>query len=292
MAIDQVMPNRPVLRRIRGIDMVLPRHHILPYMAVEGSAYAQNLVDLAVLLGNANDGEKLVVLDVGANVGDSALLIRDVVNCQVVCVEGDPHWLTFLEKNVGSLPDVVIVAALLSAEGEHQFVSIVRADVGSSHVLPAAEAGGIATLPLDELLVRNPELRNVRLVKSDTDGFDVKLAVSYAHAFAASHPVIFFEYDPRPTRLVTPELDPSDVWAHLADLGYVEAAVWTNGGHVLGRCRTLDLFERSRHLEANRDSLEYQFWDVAVAHTDDRDGINALDTLTHQSKWVSAASWT
>jgi len=283
--IDRLLPNRPVRRRVRGIELVLPRRHLFPYMAVEGSPYAQNLVDLAVLLGRTTDD--LVVLDVGANVGDSALLILDRVKCRIVCVEGDPKWLTFLEQNVGHVPDVAIAPVLISSAGAEQFVSIVHADAGTSQLRPVTEtAGGVRTVPIDQLMVTHPELENVRLVKSDTDGFDVELVMSYARAFSGSRPVLFFEYDPRATRIVTPHLTPSAVFDDLAELGYEHAVVWTNGGHVIGSSSVRGLTARSRVLEESPQDLRYDFWDVAVAHRDDPSGIAALQQLaTRGVQW-------
>jgi FkbM family methyltransferase len=278
IVIDRLLPNRPVRRRVRGIEMVLPRRHLLPYMAVDGSPYAQNLVDLAVLLGRRSDD--LVIMDVGANVGDSALLILDEISCRIVCVEGDPEWLGFLEQNVGARPEVVIAPVLISGAGEEQLVSIVHADAGTSQVVPAASRGsGVRTVPVGQLINSYPELERVRLVKSDTDGFDVELVRAYARAFAASRPVLFFEYDPRATRIVTPGVVPSELFDDLAELGYSHAVVWTNGGHVIGSSSVRGLTARSRVLEDARTGLGYDFWDVAVAHADDADGIAALTEL-------------
>ncbi|TAM89733.1 MAG: FkbM family methyltransferase [Jatrophihabitans sp.] len=283
IGIDRLGPNRPVRRCVRGMTMVLPRRHLLPYMATEGSPYAQNLVDLAQVLGRTT--KDLVVLDVGANVGDSALLIRDRVRCRIVCVEGDPYWLDYLDKNVAGVADVVVEPVLLSADGE-QRVDIVRADVGTSRVRPARGTAGTATVPVGELLARRPELDRVRLVKSDTDGFDLPLALAYARTFSRSRPVIFFEYDPR---LCLPGADPAAVWGDLAGLGYERATVWTNGGHVLGTADVRDLGTRCRVLTAGGADPGYQFWDVAVAHRDDADGCAALDEVAARGvQWQGA----
>jgi FkbM family methyltransferase len=288
IALDRVRPDRPVHRTVRGTDMLLPRRHVLPYMATPTNAYAQNLIDLAALLHEQDDD--LVVLDVGANVGDSALLILGEVDCRIVCVEGDPEWLTYLRHNVGTLASVEVEAALLSDES--RYVTLVHGDVGTSRLEPAGEETGIRTLGVGDLLDRHPALSRVRLVKSDTDGWDVKLAPAYARAFAASRPVIFIEYDPRPTVLATPELAPSGVFDELADLGYEHAVVWTNGGHVLGSAPTRELTGRSAVLETGRDTIGYQFWDVAVAHVDDAAGQAVLrDVEARAEVWTGLGSF-
>ena len=123
----------------------------------------------------------------------------------------------------------------------------------------------------------------MRLVKTDTDGFDVGLLPALAAAFAGSRPVLFFEYDVRLTRLAAPGLDPFAVWGQLAGLGYDLAAVWHNHGHALGHAPTSAIAAPARTLDppgAGRDDPSY--WDVAVAHRDDPVGQAALRTLAPQ----------
>jgi hypothetical protein len=132
-----------------------------------------------------------------------------------------------------------------------------------------------ATAP--EIRDRNPDFANLRLVKSDTDGFDPQLIPAIAKAWAASKPVLFFEYDPILARKVG--IDPDAMWAELAALGYSHVAVWDNGGDPLGH---LDIGEIAQHigsLEPRPMHLGYDFWDVAVTHGQDAVGRAALDQL-------------
>jgi len=290
LAWDQIRPDRPVTRRIHDIEMQLPRRHVLPYLATDSSPYARNLVDLAVLLAESDD--ELVVLDVGANIGDSTLMIRKRVRCRTVCVEGDPQWLSYLEANVGGLPDVAIEPSLLSPSPAAGYASIVHESAGTSRLEPADEGSGTALLPADELISRHPELERVRLVKSDTDGFDVALVPAFARIFERSRPVIFFEFDAVPTRLAMPDLEPTSVFHELTSLGYEYAAVWTNGGRVLGLSPVSQLAERSSELDGDVDSRGYHFWDVAVAHRDDAEGIRALRAVMRSGVLDSRGGWT
>lgn len=269
--------------------MLLPRRHVLPYLATSSSPYARNLVDLAVSL--AEGDEELVVLDVGANIGDSTLMIREHVRCRTVCVEGDPQWLSYLEANVGSLPDVTIEPSLLSPSESAGYASIVHEQAGSSRLVLADQGSGTAMLPAVELISRHPELERVRLVKSDTDGFDVALVPAFARIFERSRPVIFFEFDAVPTRLAMPELEPSSVFGELAALGYEHAVVWTNGGHVLGLSPVSQLAERSLELDGDAETRGYHFWDIAVAHRDDPEGIRALRAVASSGVEALRGAW-
>ncbi|MBN9619231.1 MAG: hypothetical protein J0H43_05810, partial [Actinobacteria bacterium] len=64
--------ERPVERSVQGVRLTLPWSHMLPDYARVSPQYGQNLVELAAGLGAALGGP-LPVLDIGANIGDSAL---------------------------------------------------------------------------------------------------------------------------------------------------------------------------------------------------------------------------
>lgn len=273
------LPDRPVHRRVRGIDMLLPRRHALPHFTRGGSPYAVNLVELARLIAEAEDG--LCLLDIGANVGDSALLVLDKTHADVVCVEPDPQWIDYLEHNVGALPHVAVEpSVLVGPEDAGASMELVHESVGTSHVQRSTDGSGLPSLTTDELLTKYPQLADVRLVKSDTDGYDVQLVPALARTFLPSKPVLFFEFDPRPTAVATPELEPNDIWDVLVDLGYEHALVWDNGGRLIGPAATAELRAKSSVLDLPEKERGYGFWDVAVAHRDDSVGRKVLDQLS------------
>jgi len=279
LAVNLRLPDKPVRRTIRGVEMELPRRHGLPHFARPGSPYAANLVDLARLI--AEKEGTVCVLDVGANIGDSALFVLDQAPGFVVCVEPDPQWQTYLDTNVGALDNVVVEPSVLVApEAADLSLAIVHQDVGTSQVQQTTDGTGLPTITTDELLARHPQLADVRLIKSDTDGYDVMLVPALARTFLPSKPVVFFEFDPRPTVLATPDLDPNGIWQTLVDLGYDQAVVWDNGGSLIGAAPTADLEERSAVLDLPEQERGYGFWDVAVAHRDDAIGRHVLDELS------------
>jgi FkbM family methyltransferase len=261
--------------------MTLPSRHGLPYFARPGTAYGENLVDLARALAKREGTVNL--LDVGANVGDTTMLVLDQVPGTAVCVEANPRWQSYLEANLGSDPTVTIVPAVLVRPGTDTSVrlSVLEADIGSSIVVRAEDAGdSLPAITTDELLERCPSLERVRLIKSDTDGYDIMLMNAYLDSFAASRPILFFEYDPRPTAVVTPEYAPRELWTRLFAEGYRSAVVWDNKGNLLFRAKTDELTERSSVLDEDMATRGYGFWDVAVAHDDDPVGLEVLEDVS------------
>src|SRR5690242_14860117 len=92
-AVRSLAPEREVTRTVQGVELRMPWSHRLPDYAAAVPAYGQNVVRLAEALGGDHT---LPVVDVGANIGDTALQVLHRVDARVLCVEGDPHWLTWL----------------------------------------------------------------------------------------------------------------------------------------------------------------------------------------------------
>ena len=279
-AVRTLAPDREVRRIVQGTELWLPWSHRLPdYVAVHAT-YGRNIVDLAAALAARTAGP-LQMLDIGANVGDTALQVMADVDARVLCVEGDPYWLTWLERNVGADPRVVIEPSLVSVDGAE--LSPVRRG-GTTRFERAGAAGSAQLRTPEEIRDRHPEFAGVRLVKCDTDGFDVPLVPAIARAWGTT-PVLFFEHDHRLTRLAGH--DPATVWPALADLGYVEAGVWDNHGRPLGRVPLAEMAERSALQDGPHRGWDY--WDVAVVHDSDEAGAGALSSVL-PGAWVSHGS--
>jgi FkbM family methyltransferase len=270
-----------VRRRVQGVELYLPWSHRLPDYARSCPTYGQNLVDLAVELSSQQPGVPLQVLDVGANVGDSALQILARTPARVLCVEGDPFWGRFLRRNVEGVEAVTIVECFLTDSAfSWSGASPVRTDGTTTHFVPDVSTT-VEALTVEELRRRHPEFSEVRLIKSDTDGMDVALVPALIDAWRDTRPVTFFEFDPRLARAAG-FTDPDQLWPRLADLGYRRAAVWDNGGRPLGQFDVADGAKHSKVLAESPRRLGYHFWDVAVRHGDDAAAASALDRLVPQ----------
>jgi FkbM family methyltransferase len=272
-------PDRHVTRDVQGVQLVLPWSHRLPDYTKHGPSYGQNLVQLAKLLA---ESAPLTVLDVGANVGDSALQILNAADGKVLCVEGDTAYLKFLHLNADRDPRVTIVEALLVVDELGAAKTAVRTG-GTTRFTTGHRADAMPSLTPDELRAKYPDFTRLRLVKSDTDGYDTTLVPPIARTWSDSHPVLFFEYDPYFTRLAG--YDPLAVWPRLAELGYRDVAVWTNGGIGLGRTSVTEIAERTSMLDVGDVRPRNRpYWDVAVVHADDVAGQDALDRLVPPSQ--------
>lgn len=270
-------PNRHVVRTVHGVPMAMPWSHRLPDYAAD-PRYAQNLTDLAVLLATAGP---VHVIDIGANIDDSALLILKDVDARILAVEPDEIFLPYLYENTADDDRVVVAPVMLTTPSTPKALAVHRVGGTASFNRPASENPGDKDLRNDvrrvspeELRAQYPDFDRVRLVKSDTDGFDVDLVPAVARAWADSKPVLFFEYDDRACRVVG--LDPLAVFSDLAELGYDRIAAWDNGGRPLFR-GSLDQVRAIA--ERDRPSSPRLFWDLAAVHRDDEAAWTAVGSL-------------
>jgi FkbM family methyltransferase len=280
----RVFATRTVRRRVQGVELVMPWSHRLPDYARVAPQYGQNLVELAV--GLAADGP-LAVIDVGANIGDSALQILDRVDARVLCVEGDPFWLDYLHQNVDREPRVRVQESLLTPRGTDARLEPVRVGGTTHFVAGAAER---PALRVDELRDVHPDFASPRLIKSDTDGFETTLIPELAAEFASSRPVLFFELDTVLTREVS-GTDAAAVWAPLEQLGYDHVAVWSNYGDPLGSMPISEAADATRRLADDNESRRQRtYWDVAVAHRDDQVGAGVIRSLNGEPFRVAGST--
>jgi FkbM family methyltransferase len=192
---------------------------------------------------------------------------------RVLAVEPDEVFLPFLRHNVEGNSAVVVEPSVLTVDDTQATFSTARIG-GTATLQESTDGARLPTITVGELRRRHPDFADVRLVKSDTDGYDVTLVPAIAEEWADAKPVLFFEYDHRASTAAGN--DAVEVWAALEKLGYAECAVWDNGGHPLFRAT---LAEARTRAEREQPSSPTGFWDVAAVHADDAPAIAVIDRL-------------
>ncbi|MGH8892809.1 MAG: FkbM family methyltransferase [Actinomycetes bacterium] len=223
---------------LAGRTIVMPLSHDLPLILDAHRYYAANLVRLVRLISEREpDG---LVVDVGANVGDSAVMIRQTSHCPLMCIEGDRDYSRLLHHNTAGLEGLQVVEAFVSFEGSHGVTLSVERASGSGHLTQIDDGGaGVATTALSDLLQETRPGVSPRLVKLDTDGYDSRIIVANEVLIATSRPVLFFEFDPRLMRRFG-DCDYTRVFALLSRLGYERVLVYQNTGELLGVAEASD----------------------------------------------------
>jgi len=137
--------------------------------------------------------------DVGANIGDTASLIRSKTNIPILCIEGDEEYFKYLEKNTKYLRNVTRVCTLVGDGKVAGNLSLERIRAqGTMRLVPSKKKIKTNTNrnTVDSIIFTQPILKPVKLIKVDTDGFDTQVLRGAKKIIKRNKPVIFMEYTP------------------------------------------------------------------------------------------------
>lgn len=181
---------------------------------------------------------KIRLVDVGAAIGDTALLVEanfpNVIS-EYVCVDGDPAWYSYLEHNLAGIPHKRLIFGQLSRTGgEHQ--EVVRINYDTTVALGAQR---VKTLPLDQALSEN-SVDQVDLLKVDVDGFDGEVLLGAEATLRRDLPNLLFEWHPSLCQKTSGTY--REHFALLSKLGY-RVAVWYNKFGEFSHFGALDDFD-------------------------------------------------
>ena len=107
---------------IGGVEIVLPPEHNLPYYQHRDPTYDAYAIDLLARL--AAGDRHVTVIDVGANVGDTAAaVLASDPETSVISVEGDPMFLGYLARNLAAHAERATVAVSYTHLRAHETLS-------------------------------------------------------------------------------------------------------------------------------------------------------------------------
>lgn len=164
-----------------GHRIRLPWNNHLPFSLRLIPDYSQGLVTAA---RNYNGP----IIDVGANVGDTAIMLYSDKPRHILAIESDREQWACLVKNVRDLRAIRCLRTFVD-------------DRENS---------------LDTILTHFPIFMNSGFLKIDVDGADLKVLHGAREYLKRVKPMIWFEYDPQHY----PPNDPMDFWSYLHSLGY------------------------------------------------------------------------
>jgi FkbM family methyltransferase len=245
----------PVTYRLGSHSLRIPLSHEMPgYRRVHPTYDSPLGVLAAALVGSAES--PIRAIDVGANVGDSAVVLIDAGVDAVLCVEGLDTYLEFLRVNVAGLPQVVIAPIFVTERVEALSGSAAR---GTAVLSPTPDGAKSSTFA--DLLAQYPNFAGAELLKIDTDGWDLAIIKSASEWLSKSKATVFFEYDP--VLEANQGYDASEVWQLFGRLGYPLARMWSNTGIELWAGTLVGA------PAAVEDALKsYPYVDVMVGFTD------------------------
>jgi FkbM family methyltransferase len=211
------------------VELDLPAGHLLPKYQERYKTYDRFLPFLARQISEPTK----YVLDIGANIGDTAVALAQTCPNPIICVEPDPLYFKQLSDNIRALAysnRVRCIRHHVCCEERH------RATVTDGTTARLIDdASGICGTSLDALLENEGvALSEVALLKTDTDGYDGEVILSSRLTILSSHPPIFWEnYFNNGEQLRKLRL----AYALLAEATYDQVWIFDNFGNlIVGPC--------------------------------------------------------
>jgi FkbM family methyltransferase len=206
----------------------------------------------------------LLLIDVGANIGDTMAVLRHTVFCPILAVEGDKEYFNYLVKNSSMFSDVKPIRAFLGEKDEILNVESIKIN-GTAHLEKSNFQSDI--LSLDTLLKNNPRFLSAKFLKIDTDGFDNAILRGSANYLAKAKPIVFMEYDPNFLKLHND--NGIDIFSYLTSLGYEKAIMYANFGEYMFSfsLSNIEFIEEMRDFFYKNNKIPYS--DICIFHNTD-----------------------
>jgi FkbM family methyltransferase len=210
-------------------------------------------------------------IDIGANVGDTACIIKTAADIPLLCIEGDDKSFDFLQRNVAQFQNTTAHKLFLAERTDTISASLACAGWNTT-ILPGstASAKAIQVMRFDDFIVTQPGWENFKLLKIDTEGFDCPIIRGATKFIRQVLPVIFFEYNRQSMALIG---EPGiDTLFMLAELGYSHIAFHDARGRFICSANLADREKiRDLHDYADGKNSEIYYLDITVFHERDTD---------------------
>lgn len=213
-----------VLIDLYGRRLSAPLSHELPYYHALYPTYNKNLVD--VIRSLPVEGRPPRVVDIGANIGDTAAMVLSEIEAELLCIDADPRYFELLRQNIQDQRVTAVQAAIGAAAGGR--VRVERQAGTGSVRLDDTSPLQMSTLP--DLLAQYPQFNAPDLVKIDTDGHDFAIIEGSSEWLASVRPALFYESD---DHLAVEGTSAVSTLKLLASSGYTTATLWDKYGNVM-----------------------------------------------------------
>ncbi|HMN23891.1 MAG TPA: FkbM family methyltransferase [Ignavibacteriaceae bacterium] len=262
----KINKNTLVTYNLEGSKIHLPFKHDLPLNKKLFPLYDTNIGRLAGYLK-----EKYIdfqAIDIGANIGDTAIIIKRYIEVPILCIEADKYYYKLLIQNTTDLKTIDYENCFVGESKSNDLVFVNYS--GSGRIVKKNEsASNIEFSSLTDIIKRHPNFNNVKYLKIDTDGFDCTIIRSNADFLKQYKPVVFFEYDPYFLGLI--DDDGLSVFNTLRDIGYEKLIIYDNTGDFLislSLGQTTILEELNLYYTGKKGD---KYMDICIFHSEDSD---------------------
>lgn len=198
-AVQRVRKSNPwgspmVATKVGRFTIQVPRFNPVTTTYEDNPDNMSQLAALVVLMKKKYPNVSAV--DIGANVGDTACVIKTAADIPLMCIEGDGATFELLKKNISQLPNTTAYQLFLGEKTGNMAVSFDKA--GWNTTIKPGESNGAQTIKitsLDDFMAAQPAASTCRVAKIDAEGFDCSIIRGAAKFIRQTHPVLMFEYN-------------------------------------------------------------------------------------------------
>jgi FkbM family methyltransferase len=211
----------------------MPWSHNLPLILRSNPLYETEIGRLAQHLAE-RDGDA-VMIDAGANIGDTIATLPKLDQAKFLCIEGSERYYDLLQKNCESDKRVKPVFALLTDVVSGTDGARIKEVEGTAHV--EMTEGSVAVAPwwtLDQLLEVHSEFKEANFCKIDCDGYDLRVLKGGTAFLERAKPCLHIELGLQLWRQYG-GCEVEDGLAFLSRFGYKEVLVYDNLGYFIAR---------------------------------------------------------
>lgn len=263
--------SKIIKRKIGKFSLLMREDHQLPVFLKHLPYYSRNLPRLAIEV--LKKYPNLMMIDIGANIGDTVALTRSECCFPIVCIDGDNDFFELLKENIKQFNDVSAYKQLLGEKNE-----TIEAELKKSietarlqHGGPAVSGGLLSVITLDSFIEKHKEFEQSKLLKIDTDGYDMKIVRGGLEYIKKVKPIIFLEYDP----IFFSEQGDAGVptLVTLESFGYDTIVFYDNLGKIIvsGELSNHLFLRQMNNYIDPKLRTPFPYYDVAIFHSEDRD---------------------
>jgi FkbM family methyltransferase len=215
--------------------------------------------------------DSLRAIDIGANIGDTACIIKTAEDIPVMCIEGDGYTFGFLQENIKQLSNSTAHNMFLGEKTESIAATLGKSGWNTTIQPDLTNAAPrIHVNSLDDFILVQPDHDKFKLLKIDTEGFDCSILRGAKEFIRRVGPVIAFEYNRENMNAIgEPGLN---TLFSLIDLGYSTIVFHDAAGRfLLSTNLNNEQLIRDLHDYADGKHGEIYYYDITVFHKTDSD---------------------
>ena len=249
-----------------AIDLHLPIHHKMPNIKAACKLLDSFLPHVVSYIDAPG-----TIIDIGANCGDTlAAMYSTNKDLKYVCVEPDNTFFVFLEHNAQRIRgkygvnNITSVQAMIGSEIKCAVLAQDGTTATYGDINCETSEGAIETKSLDSI-VESMNIRDVKLLKVDTDYYDYDVLNSSKLLLTSQRPMIYFECCYLENK--EPQIQGyKEVIRYLESVNYRAWAIFDNFGELLLRTDSTDtimqLIDYVWRLNTGRSLRTIYYYDI------------------------------